>query len=244
MAMQGCSVDRDPASNWMKVQEHKPSPLFADCETHQIKITQSTGRLVPALPYLARFRVGRVNRASFFAWGQDRILRMAERKTPAGITVDPESRTVCPRLLETVQFPAVQTATPICRPASKPPKPTAMLVSCLPGGSASTAKAPAHCFWLGEEMRDASNAAPFGREPWRARETRSSRLAAKRCFVGWRVDSHAFDGAVVVAVVAVGVMQVAVDQVIGVIAVGNALVPTFRTMLVALIVSATEEAPV
>jgi hypothetical protein len=55
---------------------------------------------------LVRFRVGRVDQASFFAWGQDRILRMAQRKTPSGIVVETESRTVDPRKLGDVGFPS------------------------------------------------------------------------------------------------------------------------------------------
>jgi hypothetical protein len=53
---------------------------------------------------LVRFRVGLVDQTQFFAWGQDRILRMALRKTPSGIVVENECRTVDPRKLPEVQF--------------------------------------------------------------------------------------------------------------------------------------------
>jgi hypothetical protein len=90
----------------MKVQERDPSAVFAESDGHKFKIATSFGSLVPAPPHLIRFRVGRVDQANFFAWGQDRILRMAQRKTPSGIVVETESRTVDPRKLGDVAFPS------------------------------------------------------------------------------------------------------------------------------------------
>ena len=81
-----------------------PSPIFAENELHKFKITSSLGTLIPTAPHLIRFRVGRVDETQFFGWGQDRILRMALRKTPSGIVVESESRTVDARNLAEVQF--------------------------------------------------------------------------------------------------------------------------------------------
>jgi protein-glutamine gamma-glutamyltransferase len=99
-----CLLDKEPNSCWMKVLGLTPPPIFAGAEAHQFKITRSTGSLLPTPPHLLRFRVGRVNQADFFGWGQDRILRMAQRKTPSGIVVETECRTVDPRLLSSVGF--------------------------------------------------------------------------------------------------------------------------------------------
>jgi hypothetical protein len=88
------------------VQERQPTAVFADNEGHKFKIASSFGSLVPAPPHLIRFRVGRVDQATFFAWGQDHILRMAQRKTPSGIIVETKSRTVDPRKLGGVEFPS------------------------------------------------------------------------------------------------------------------------------------------
>ncbi len=101
-----CLLDKERGTCWMKVQEGQPPPIFAENEGHKFKIAGSLGSLVPAPPHLARFRVGRVDQASFFAWGQDRILRMSQRKTPPGIVVETESRTVDPRKLGDVDFPS------------------------------------------------------------------------------------------------------------------------------------------
>jgi hypothetical protein len=98
-------LDKEPDSCWMRVRERTPPAVFADMESHQLKITSPLGTLVPSPPHLSRFRVGKVNRADFFGWGQDRILRMAQRKTPTGIVVETECRIADPRLLAATSFP-------------------------------------------------------------------------------------------------------------------------------------------
>jgi protein-glutamine gamma-glutamyltransferase len=102
--LRSCLIEQEVNSCWMDVQEIATAPIFAENESHKFKITSSFGALVPGPPYLVRFRVGRVNRADFFAWGQDRILRMAQRTTPSGIIVETVSRTVDPRKLDSVRF--------------------------------------------------------------------------------------------------------------------------------------------
>jgi hypothetical protein len=105
-------LDKEPNSCWMKVREQTPAPAFAGAESHQFKITSSPGTLVPTPPHLSRFRVGRVDQADFFAWGQDRILRMSQRKTPSGVVVETECRTVDPRLLGAIEFPGLVNGRP------------------------------------------------------------------------------------------------------------------------------------
>jgi protein-glutamine gamma-glutamyltransferase len=100
-----CLVEKEPDSCWMNVRERSVAPIFAADEEHQFKIAGSLGSLLPVPPHLKRFRVGRVDQPGFFAWGQDRILRLAGRKTPTGIVVEARSRTVDPHLLADVDFP-------------------------------------------------------------------------------------------------------------------------------------------
>jgi len=95
---------KDPNSCWMEVQNPNPIAIFADTETHQIKVAKSPGSLVPAPPHLARFRIGRVNQADFFNWSQPGILRMAHRKTPTGIIVETVCRTVDTRCIKDLPF--------------------------------------------------------------------------------------------------------------------------------------------
>jgi hypothetical protein len=111
-----CLLDKEPNSCWMKMHEQNWPAIFAEAESHQFKITSSPGTLVPTPPHLSRFRVGRVDQPAFFAWGQDRILRMAQRKTPSGIVIETECRTVDSRLLGVIEFPG--------RSVNGPPHPT------------------------------------------------------------------------------------------------------------------------
>jgi hypothetical protein len=80
----------------------EPSHEFAPNSNAFVRVA----RAYPA--YLTRFRVGQVDQANFFAWSQDRILRMAQRQTPSGIMVQTESRTVDPRLLADAGFPSAE----------------------------------------------------------------------------------------------------------------------------------------
>lgn len=100
-----CRLEKERDSRWMVVQERTPQPLYAEEVVHQIKVTRSPGTLVPTPPHLARFRLGRVDQADFFSWGQDRIVRMADRKTPAGVTVETVCRVVDPGRLGAARFP-------------------------------------------------------------------------------------------------------------------------------------------
>jgi transglutaminase-like putative cysteine protease len=97
-------LEKEPNSCWMGVWEPKTPAVLVRPEPHQFKVTRPSGALVPTPPHLLRFRIGRVNRADFFAWGQEGILRMTRRKTPEGTVVETESRTVDPRQLGGLHF--------------------------------------------------------------------------------------------------------------------------------------------
>ncbi|HEV3144543.1 MAG TPA: transglutaminase domain-containing protein [Gemmataceae bacterium] len=100
-----CLLEREQDRLWMQIVERTPPAIFADDDTHQIKLAQSLGTIVPTPVHLKRFHVGRVDRVDFFAWGPERILRMSKRRMPAGITIDTESRSVDPRRLNETPFP-------------------------------------------------------------------------------------------------------------------------------------------
>jgi transglutaminase-like putative cysteine protease len=89
---------REPGDTWMTVTE-PPRPFYHGKVEHRFKIARLDGSLVPTPPYLERFRLGRVDREDFFAWSQERILRLAHRKIPGGVTVETVAHTVDPRLL-------------------------------------------------------------------------------------------------------------------------------------------------
>lgn len=106
MALSAARIEKEPNSNWMCVNGATAPPIFTPAESHTFKLSAPEGALLPTPPHLARFRVGRVDRAEFFGWGHDRVLRFAERKTPSGISIETESRTADPRALAQIEFPA------------------------------------------------------------------------------------------------------------------------------------------
>ena len=116
----GFLVEKEPASNWMHVLQRASNAVFAEVEAHRFKITASNGQWIPSPPQLTRFRIGRVNQADFFAWGQDRIFRMAQRKVPSGIIVETECHTVDPQRLDGVSFPSASSGD-AARYAALPP---------------------------------------------------------------------------------------------------------------------------
>jgi protein-glutamine gamma-glutamyltransferase len=89
---------REPGDTWMTVME-SPRPFYHGKVEHRFRIARLDGSLVPIPPYLERLRLGRVDREDFFAWSQERILRLAHRKIPGGVTVETVAHTVHPRLL-------------------------------------------------------------------------------------------------------------------------------------------------
>ncbi|VTS08866.1 transglutaminase-like domain-containing protein [Tuwongella immobilis] len=98
-------LEKEESSNWMHLNERTPPEIFAINDVHEFKMTKPSGSLIPTPPHLVRFRVGRVDQANFFSWGQERVLRFAERDAPSGIIVETECRTVDPRLLPAISFP-------------------------------------------------------------------------------------------------------------------------------------------
>lgn len=97
-------LEKKPEGRGFQITKKQGWGYFAGSEKHRIKITHSPGSLVPTSPYLTRLKVGKVDQADFFSWAQEGILRMAHRKTPAGITVDCESSLPDPKLLELENF--------------------------------------------------------------------------------------------------------------------------------------------
>lgn len=92
---------------WMHLARPETEEFFALKTSHKFKLTSPEGSSIPSPPNLGRFRVGRVNQADFFGWAQEGVLAFAHRNTPAGITIETESRTVDPHRLEGVSWESV-----------------------------------------------------------------------------------------------------------------------------------------
>lgn len=97
-------LELDADGSWLRLALRRPA-VFAGDVTHQIKIGALQSNSLPAPAHLARFRVGAVNLPDFFAWGQDGIVRMAQRRIPPGTVIDTEARTIDPHRLLAVEFP-------------------------------------------------------------------------------------------------------------------------------------------
>lgn len=97
-------IEKSPDSLWMDIHARELPNEYAPVERHEIKLTAPEGNLIPTPPTLQRFKLGRVDQESFFGWGQDRILRFADRTTPAGITIETDSRCVKPTQLPDTAF--------------------------------------------------------------------------------------------------------------------------------------------
>ncbi len=94
--LSGGKLDKEPNSCWFHINHRSTGSLFADEERHQIKITRSSGKLVPTPLHTIRFRLGKVDQPDFFGWAQDGILKMPVRDVPEGVILDTVSRVVDP----------------------------------------------------------------------------------------------------------------------------------------------------
>ncbi len=72
-------------------------PFFAESVQHTFKIARLDVEQVPAPPLVRRFRVGNVDRPSFFTWSQDRILAIKGRTIPSTTVVETEAPTIHPK---------------------------------------------------------------------------------------------------------------------------------------------------
>ncbi|WP_029629627.1 transglutaminase-like domain-containing protein [Zavarzinella formosa] len=98
-------LEKEETGHWMRVVSREPPEAFAPPERHRFKLTAPEGPFLPTPPHTTRFWVAMVNDPNFYGWGQDRILRFAERNAPAGTVLETECRVVEPKKLVTVNFP-------------------------------------------------------------------------------------------------------------------------------------------
>jgi hypothetical protein len=100
-----CFLEQIRGSCWMGTSDRECSPRAGNSERHQFKIASPLGdSLVPTPAHLTRFRIARVDQASFYSWNHDQILRLAERTMPAGVSVETECSAVDPSAIDKNQF--------------------------------------------------------------------------------------------------------------------------------------------
>ncbi len=93
---------------WMEVRGQPPGDWYAADDRHRLKVADAADNVVPTPPNLARVRIQRVDKAEYFDWEYEGVLTLAGRKkTPPGVVVNTDCRTLDPTALPDDAFPTV-----------------------------------------------------------------------------------------------------------------------------------------
>lgn len=88
-----CLLEKDRDPRWLRLGKIFP-PIHAGNEQHRVKVALLSTAILPVPAQLERFHMGRVNRADFFSWVQEDILRVNRSQIPPGTTIECDSRSV------------------------------------------------------------------------------------------------------------------------------------------------------
>jgi hypothetical protein len=93
---------------WMEVRGQPPGDWYAADDRHQLKVADPADNVVPTPANVRRFRIQRVDKADYYEWEYDGVLTLAGRKkTPPGVVVNTDCRTLDPSRLTDDSFPTV-----------------------------------------------------------------------------------------------------------------------------------------
>ncbi len=97
--------------DWMRVGHVKESAgWYLKDERHRLKVADLKANLVPTPSLLIRFRINKVDRPDYYEWDYVGVLALAGRKrTPPGVVVSTDCRTLDPHRLPESAFAAVGT---------------------------------------------------------------------------------------------------------------------------------------
>jgi protein-glutamine gamma-glutamyltransferase len=91
---------------WMEVRGQPAGDWYAADDRHQLKVADPTDNVVPTPANVCRFRIQRVDKAEYYEWEYDGVLTLAGRKkTPPGVVVNTDCRTVDTARLADDSFP-------------------------------------------------------------------------------------------------------------------------------------------
>lgn len=91
--------------DWMKLSNHRDTDWYAKDDRHRIKVANLTDNLVPTPSHLTRFRINKVDKPEYYEWDYDGVLALqGRRKTPPGVVVTTECRTLDPSRLSAKAF--------------------------------------------------------------------------------------------------------------------------------------------
>jgi hypothetical protein len=91
--------------DWMKLTNLRETDWYANDDRHRIKVANLTENLVPTPSHLTRFRINKVDKPDYYEWDYDGVLALQGRKkTPPGVVVTTECRTLDPAHLQAKSF--------------------------------------------------------------------------------------------------------------------------------------------
>ncbi len=90
-------------STWMEILLRPSSTAFRGSDSHEIRVGNLGGDVLPFTPIVERFKMGRVNKPQFFLSSQAGLVRLATRTLPQGATLQVQSKRVDPSRLVGVE---------------------------------------------------------------------------------------------------------------------------------------------
>ena len=101
----GIKLIEPEGGDWMRVGHLKPAAWYAADERHRLKAAAMTSNLAPTPALLTRFRINKVDRPDYYEWDYEGVLALAGRKkTPPGVIVTTDCRTLDPQRLPASAF--------------------------------------------------------------------------------------------------------------------------------------------
>lgn len=100
-------LEADPGGgDWMVPLTRRPGgDWYAADDRHELKVADQKDRLVPTPAMTARFRIQKVDKPEYYEWDYDGVLGLAgRRRTPTGVIVRTDCRTVIPERLTEMAF--------------------------------------------------------------------------------------------------------------------------------------------
>lgn len=86
------NVGASGGAGWMKLVDQPSSPLLGGEVVHEIRLGDIETDVLPLPAFVTAFKLGRVDRADWFAGGPGHVFRLFGRRLPAGSVLDVRSR--------------------------------------------------------------------------------------------------------------------------------------------------------
>ena len=95
-------------NDWMKIDNLREADWYSEDDRHRLKVANLKENLVPTPTHLTRFRINKVDKPDYYEWDYEGVLALAGRnRTPPGVVVTTDCRTLDPQKLDATAFSAV-----------------------------------------------------------------------------------------------------------------------------------------